>query len=450
MNCLDMFLLVALLVSLAAALSFRARLQQAREQARTRFQAATPPATTRGNTFTVEEPDLASPLFCLVASSVECGLVLVDSERKICFLNTYARELLNIDPHTVAGQGVITLLRDYQADNLVSEVLHDTELREMTLHSTATERTLHLRCTALAHNGTPGGALLVMNDITQISMLERARRDLVANVSHELRTPLSSLKLLVETVQSEPPPDVTRKMLGQMSNEIDMVTQLVDELHELAQIESGRVTLQLAPGQIGPVVQQAFTRIQPQANRKHIQVHSYIQSHHPPVLMDKHRVGQVLLNLLHNAVKFTPENGAIMVQAEVITVDEQTPCTNPSEQRTTYAGNASTPRLLQQRRPGEYMADGGDRVVIMLPADHPPGQWVVTSITDTGIGIPVQDIPRIFERFYKVDRSRNRDSGGTGLGLAIAKHLVEGHGGRLWVDSEEGRGSAFYFTLPLA
>jgi two-component system phosphate regulon sensor histidine kinase PhoR len=447
MNWLDILLLATMLMSLAAALWFRAQLRKAEKQAPAQRSEQPAASTTR----TAAKSAIAAPLFQLVASSVDCGLVLVDEERKICFLNTYAEELLTIEAPAATGQGVISLLRDYQADNLVSEVLRDTEFREMTIHQAATERTLHLRCSALLHNATVSGALLVVNDITQISMLERARRDLVANVSHELRTPLSSLKLLVETVQSEPPPEVTRKMLGQMTDEIDVVTQLVDELHELAQIESGRVTLQLAPGQIGLVVQQAFARIQPQANRKNIQIHSYIQQpHHPPVLMDKQRIGQVLLNLLHNAVKFTPENGAIMVQAEVVSVNEQTPCTNPSKQRTFYGDAHSMPRLLQQRRPGEYMADGGNRVVLMLPANHPPGQWVVTSITDTGIGIPSQDISRIFERFYKVDRSRNRDSGGTGLGLAIAKHLVEGHGGKLWVDSEEGRGSAFYFTLPLA
>jgi two-component system phosphate regulon sensor histidine kinase PhoR len=260
-------------------------------------------------------------------------------------------------------------------------------------------RTLRLRCSAL-----PGaGALLVIRDVTQLSMLERSRRDLVANVSHELRTPLASLKLLIETVQSEPPPDVARRMLGQMAQEIDAVTQLVDELHDLSQIESGRVTLKLAPQSISPVVERALERIRPQASRKGLRAHATISGAQPPVLMDADRIGQVLLNLLHNAVKFTPEGGEVTVQTNLIDEDASQ-----------------------------------------------SGPWLLVSVCDTGAGIPSQDLPRIFERFYKVDRARTRNAGGTGLGLAIAKHLVEGHGGRIWADSVEGRGSTFSFTLPVA
>jgi two-component system phosphate regulon sensor histidine kinase PhoR len=290
-------------------------------------------------------------------------------------------------------------MRDHQADSLVAEVIRDAEPREITMRPISSGRTLRLRCSAL-----PGaGALLVVRDLTQLSMLERSRRDLVANVSHELRTPLASLKLLVETVQSEPPPEVARRMLGQMAQEIDAVTQLVDELYDLAQIESGRVSLTLSPLSIAPVVERALERIRPQADRKSLHAIAVPGSPLPPALMDPDRVGQVLLNLLHNAVKFTPEGGEVLVRTSLLEGDG---------------------------------AQGGP--------------WLLVSVCDTGVGIPAADLPRIFERFYKVDRARTRNAGGTGLGLAIAKHLVEGHGGRLWADSVEGRGSTFSFTLPLA
>jgi two-component system phosphate regulon sensor histidine kinase PhoR len=347
---------------------------------------------------------LGHPLFQTAAASLDAGMVVVDPNRRIAYLNRQAEEMLEIGGG-LAGQSLITALRDHQADALVAEVLHDCEPRETAMKPIASGRTLRLRCTALAPEGRLAGAMLLIRDITQISMLERSRRDLVANVSHELRTPLASLKLLVETVQSDPPPEVARHMLGQMSQEIDAVTQLVDELHELSQIESGRVTLKLAPQPIGPVVERALERIRPQADRKQIAVAAELAAEEHLALMDADRIGQVLLNLLHNAVKFTSAGGSVLVRADL------------------------APH------------DGGPQS---------SGPWLRVSVSDTGIGIPAQDLPRIFERFYKVDRSRTRNAGGTGLGLAIAKHLVEGHGGRLWVDSAEGRGSTFSFTLPTA
>lgn len=357
----------------------------------------------------------AQPLFQAAASALDVGMIVVDAERTVQFLSTYAAQLLDIHHSAFIGQSLITLLRDHHADALVGEVLRDGEPREIAMQRISRGRTLRLSCAPLADPNQPRGVLLVIRDLTQISMLERSRRDLVANVSHELRTPLASLRLLVETIQSEPPPEVTRRMLGQMAQEIDAVTQLVDELHELAQIESGRVTLKLAPLSIQPVVERALERIQPQAMRKGLRVAADFGAADPAVLMDADRIGQVLLNLLHNAVKFTAQGGAVTIATTRLDLG---------------GGEASAlPEGLQ---------------------GHPAGTWLLVSVRDTGIGIPAQDLPRIFERFYKVDRSRTRNAGGTGLGLAIAKHLVEGHGGRLWVDSTEGRGSTFSFTLPVA
>jgi two-component system phosphate regulon sensor histidine kinase PhoR len=357
----------------------------------------------------------AQPLFQAAASALDVGMVVIDTERTVRFLSTYAAQLLNTGSLLADGQSLITLLRDHHADALAGEVLRDGEPREVAVQRISSGRTLRLSCAPLTNGGTTSGALLVIRDMTQISMLERSRRDLVANVSHELRTPLASLRLLVETVQSDPPPEVTQRMLGQMAQEIDAVTQLVDELHELAQIESGRVTLKLAPQNIHPVIDRALERIQPQAERKGLQVGARYAPDDPPVLIDADRIGQVLLNLLHNAVKFTTHGGTVSVRTAVLDIGAGDP--------------ANLPEAL---------------------ADHPAGHWLCVSVSDTGIGIPSQDLPRIFERFYKVDRSRTRNAGGTGLGLAIAKHLVEGHGGRLWADSTEGRGSTFSFTLPSA
>jgi two-component system phosphate regulon sensor histidine kinase PhoR len=235
-------------------------------------------------------------------------------------------------------------------------------------------------------------------------------------------------------------------MLGQMTHEIDAVTQLAEELHELSQIESGRVTMQFAPDDVNVAMEHALSRIRPQAERKQIQVHAHLTAQHLPVLIDERRVSQVLLNLLHNAVKFTAEGGTIHVRAQSVLVDEHSPraaAIDPYmlEHEDSFSAIGST------REDPPLLNDNGQE--IRFPLAHPSGIWMLVSVCDTGIGIPAQDLPRIFERFYKVDRSRNREVGGTGLGLAIAKHLIEGHGGRLWADSKEGRGSTFYFTLPL-
>jgi two-component system phosphate regulon sensor histidine kinase PhoR len=293
------------------------------------------------------------------------------------------------------------------------------------------------------------GIVLSLRDVTQLSMLERARRDMVANVSHELRTPLASVKLLVETLQSEPPATIAQRMLSQMAQEVDAVTQLVDELHELSQIESGRVALQLAPTALEPVVARALERIRPQAERKSLHISAQVSDRLPLALMDANRVGQVLLNLLHNAVKFTPPGGDISIRALLITIGAETQRVGYVERR--LPGEVVSAEIAERRRtaaPPPLVRQG--RPSVDMPQPLVPGDWMLVTIADSGIGIPPEDLPRIFERFYKVDRARTRNASGTGLGLAIAKHLIEGHGGSIWATSTEGAGSTFFFALPLA
>jgi two-component system phosphate regulon sensor histidine kinase PhoR len=390
--------------------------------------------------------DLFTPIFHAAISALDLGLIVVDQERQIRYLNQQAAALLGVENDAALGEGLITLVRDYQADTLVQEVIRDGEAREIVLQQTIGGRTLRLR-TRLLDAPELRGAVLLIRDVTQLSILERARRDMVANVSHELRTPLASVKLLVETLQSEPPPAIAERMLNQMAQEVDAVTQLVDELHELSQIESGRVALQLAPTALAPVAQRAIERIRPQAERKTLQVRAEVSDRLPPVLMDAGRIGQVLLNLLHNAIKFTPSGGCINIRAAVFTIAPEQPRSGYIERRfntdaleyPTGERRQRVPALGQQGRP-----------TVKIPQPLGPGDWVLITVVDSGVGIPRAELPRIFERFYKVDRARTRNAGGTGLGLAIAKHLVEGHGGRIWALSEEGAGSTFYFVLPLA
>ncbi len=393
-------------------------------------------------------PDSMLPiLFESLVSILDTGVVVVNAASAVCFVNHRAEEILHIRAASAVGQGLITVMRDYQVDTLVRDVLQDGEMRDTAVQPIASGRMLRLRCMALSEGATLHGALLLISDITQISMLERARRDLVANVSHELRTPLASLKLLVETLQSHPPADIARRMMEQMEHEIDVVIQLSEELHELSQLESGRVVMQFVMSAIDKVIEAALNRIRPQSERKNIQMTADYSEGRHPVLIDEQRIGQVLINLLHNAVKFTAEGGQISVKTQDVLVDENTLRASHLEP---YHPDVQSQVSGLYQRSAQYRINHTSEAAVPFPTSHPPGLWMLVSICDTGIGIPTQELPRIFERFYKVDRSRTRETGGSGLGLAIAKHLIEGHGGRLWADSQERRGSTFYFTLPLA
>ncbi len=390
--------------------------------------------------------ELFTPIFHAAISALDSGLVVVDQERQIRYLSQHAATLLGVENEDVLGEGLITLVRDYQADTLVEEVIRDGEAREIVLQQTIGGRSLRLR-TRLLDTPELRGAVVLIRDVTQLSILERARRDMVANVSHELRTPLASVKLLVETLQSDPPPAIAERMLNQMAQEVDAVTQLVDELHELSQIESGRVALQLSPTALAPVAQRAIERIRPQAERKMLRVSAEVSDRLPPVLMDAGRIGQVLLNLLHNAIKFTPSGGCITIRASVFTITPNGPKTGYIERR--FGTKAQNDASSERRQRSPALSQQG-RPTITVPQPLGPGEWMLITVADTGVGIPRAELPRIFERFYKVDRARTRNAGGTGLGLAIAKHLVEGHGGGIWAISAEGNGSTFYFVLPLA
>jgi two-component system phosphate regulon sensor histidine kinase PhoR len=242
----------------------------------------------------------------------------------------------------------------------------------------------------------PGSVLIVLQDLTRMRRLEMIRRDFVSNVSHELRTPLASLKALTETLQEgalEDPP-AARRFLLRMEHEIDNLTQLVQELLELSRIESGKVPLKKTRVTPWELVSPAVERMMVQAERAGVHLSLDCPDSLPPVLADQSRMGQVLVNLVHNAIKFTSPGGEIVIQA-------------------------------QQDQ-----------------------NMVVFTVRDTGAGIAPEALPRIFERFYKADRSRS--SGGTGLGLSIAKNMVQAHGGRIWAESEVGKGSTFYFSLPIA
>ncbi|HET6455454.1 MAG TPA: ATP-binding protein, partial [Armatimonadota bacterium] len=238
------------------------------------------------------------------------------------------------------------------------------------------------------------GALVVLHDLTEIMKTDSVRRDFVANVSHELRTPLASIKAMAETVvlRGRKNPEAAEEFGRKIMDEADRLTAISDDLLDLARIEANR-PLQMEEFALLEVVQSVVSDLQAKANNKAIEVSVDVPDD-LPITADRDAIYQILVNLVDNAIRYTRPGGSVTISAES---DE--------------AG-------------------------------------VSIGVADTGIGIPEDELARIFERFYRVDKGRSRESGGTGLGLSIVKHLVEAHGGKIIVESTVGEGSTFTFTVP--
>ena len=322
------------------------------------------------------------------------GVVIADRDGRVQLVNATAESMFDIVANDVQGSSLIQALRQHQITELWRQSLESGESHSDTFEIPARKLYLHCVATPLGQ-ALPGYTLLLFQNLTRLRRLETVRQDFISNISHELRTPLASLKALTETLLDSAidDPPAARRFLLRMETEVDALTQMVEELLELSRIESGRVPLRLAPAAASDLISGAVERLAMQAERAGLSVTVNCPAGLPPVLADRQRLEQVLVNLLHNAIKFTPPGGSIEMSA-----------------------------AAQEGR-------------------------VVFSVTDSGVGIPQKDLPRIFERFYKADRARA--SKGTGLGLAIARHQVEAHGGAIWAESKDGQGSTFYFSIPV-
>ncbi|OGO41203.1 MAG: hypothetical protein A2Z04_05725 [Chloroflexi bacterium RBG_16_57_9] len=359
--------------------------------------------------------------FETLANATSDAVLVANARRQVVYLNDAARALFyTVDGH---GRTVIELVRDYDLNQVVLDALADR--RELVRQVVLGPRTFRARAVPV-ESSVEGEVILSLQDVTELQRLGRARRELVANISHELRTPLASIRLLVDTLLGGALEDAALgPRLGEkIGSETDALSQLAEELLDLAQIESGRALLQVAPTGVRTLVESCVERLIPQAHRKNLNVAVEIPAD-LCVLADPDKASRILSNLLHNAIKFTPDGGRIVITSKKIGTQG-----NLVLERSEGSGELRETQGVQQ----VGASDGG---------------WVQIAVADSGIGIPANELPRIFERFYKVDQARGREvRGGTGLGLAIARHLVEAHGGRIWAESVEGKGATFYFTLP--
>ncbi len=331
-------------------------------------------------------------LIAALNSSVDAILAL-NTQGQVAFANVAAERLFDRSQPDLLGCPFAYLMPSEEVRDALRASGEDGE-RHIALIDQPGRTYLHVFTTPLS--GGEWSALVVINDLTDVKRTEQVRRDFVANVSHELRTPLASLKSVIETLESGALEDgaAAREFLSRADGEIERMVLIMEELLELSRIESGELPIARDLIDIKDVASRAVERLQLQARRQSVQLGLEAASDLPSVVGDAERLERVVLNLVHNALKFTPSGGTISVEAR--------------------------------------LENGA----------------ILVRVRDTGVGIAPADLPRVFERFYKVDRARS--GGGTGLGLAIVKHTVEAHGGRIEVRSEQGGGSVFSLTLPAA
>ena len=332
-----------------------------------------------------------------LADLMGVGILRLDDTLRIELANTAAHLLLGRPPGSILGQSTMEAFVDARVEEVVTAA-RDTGAGSGEFRVRGSDGpTLVVR----ARRSPVSGVLVVLEDVSELRRLQQIRAEFVDNLSHELRTPLSTISLLAETLARDADsagasvPPKMRDRITKIEVETGHLVQMVNELLDLARIESGGPLVLIDDIDIGRVAAESAERLRLFAERQGLRLVVDVPDVLPRVRGDEARIGQVVVNLLHNAVKFS--------------------------------------------------ADGGGDVTVRARADD--GE-VVVSVADQGIGIPKADQGRIFERFYKVDRARVR-GGGTGLGLSIARNVLQQHGGRIWVESEEGVGSTFSFALPI-
>lgn len=334
-----------------------------------------------------------------VLSNMINGIVMLDATGSILIMNERAEEILGVSARKLIGKPYSDIKQQYELSQLIIEGFDTKEFihEEVTFYYPE-ERLLELNLVPI-HQGNDsefGGILLVLQDVSAIRRLERMRSEFVANVSHELKTPIAAVKGFAETLLGGVVKDeeTARSFLQIIYDESERLNRLIGDILELSKIESRRAPLMLSPVDINGFMANTIAILEVSALRKNI----HIQMTSPQELYmeaDEDRLRQILVNLLSNAISYTPEGGKITINIE------------ENEQEN-----------------------------------------IVISIVDTGIGIPEKDLPRIFERFYRVDKARSRGSGGTGLGLSIVKHLIDLHKGTIEVSSTVGIGTTFTIELP--
>jgi two-component system phosphate regulon sensor histidine kinase PhoR len=344
----------------------------------------------------------------LLSKMVE-GVLAIDRHGKAIFANPAFCNMMGVK--TIQGRSVLEMIRNHELSDYIAQLLkieaqkstsmeressENWQAREIKIYAPDGEKTFSVQASRIQDSGTPVALLLVFHDITRIKMIEQIRKDFVANVSHELRTPLTALKgsteLLLDGAYLNP--EECKKFLKIMDKQLQNIQNLISDMLMLAAVEDTRTATRREVVDLKSFIAEILSMIEPLAMKKHQIVKAKLPETNVHLNIDPSQISDALINLLDNAIKYTQEHGSI------------------------------------------------DFIV------HNTDDGIIFEVHDNGSGIPRDQLPRVFERFYRVDKSRSKEMGGTGLGLAIAKHAVENHGGSITVQSEPGRGTSFYVKLP--
>lgn len=336
------------------------------------------------------QADEAAQLRESLLNAVDDALLVVDADQRILFVNSAAETLLGLE---LAGKKLLNVLPHSELEALTQDA--QIVRGESVERRIEFDRQILNARAIMMQNNLHKIEVLALRDVTEMQRLERARREMVSNISHELSTPITSIGLMVDTLLNDTikqKPKRVRKMTTDIRREVDTLAQLVQEMRDLSLIESGQMPVRLTDTDLLSVVRASVNPMLPLAENKYQTVNLAVPEQ-ISILADETQLQRAIKNIVHNAIKFSPEGGQIFVDAT----------TNSEE--------------------------------------------AIISVKDQGPGIPANDLPRIFERFFQVDRARR---GGTGLGLAIVRHIVLAHGGRVWAESSEGQGATFYIALVLS
>ncbi|MCX7911816.1 MAG: cell wall metabolism sensor histidine kinase WalK [Dehalococcoidales bacterium] len=329
-----------------------------------------------------------------ILANLADGVIVADPEGWVQLANAAAGRFFGFSERDVPNGRLIEVVHDHEVDEIFKRCCATDREQTVQFESSMTRRFLRAIAIPMRSHNRLSAVLIIVQDLTDLRNLQTMRRELVGNIAHELRTPLAGIKAMVETLQDGALADrkVARDFLARISGSVDRLSQMVAELTELSRIETGRAELKKEPLSLNALVEDVISEMTPLAERHQVAITRELAGGLPLLEADRDRLRQTIINLVHNAIKFNKPGGSI-----TITTD--------------YDAQAVTVR-----------------------------------IRDTGIGISREDLPHVFERFYKADKARS--GGGSGLGLAIAKHTIQAHGGEIWAESEEGKGSVFAFRLP--
>jgi two-component system phosphate regulon sensor histidine kinase PhoR len=322
------------------------------------------------------------------------GVILTDKEGNVSAANRTAGKLFGFENSNTLGKPIIEVVRDHEVDTVLKLCLQTNKEQSAQFESSLTKRFVRVIAAPIA-DGKTGEILFLFQDLTEVRNLQTMRKELVGNISHELRTPIAGIKSMVETLRDGAMDDkeAAKDFLSRIESDVDRLAQTVSELTELSRIETGNVELIIETLNLNSLIKDVIEQLTPLAERQQVTVSANLVLTLPEVRADRDRVRQTIINLVHNAIKFNKVGGNVILSSRT------------------------------------------------------DNNSVIVEISDTGGGISKEDLPHVFERFYKADKARSK--GGSGLGLAIAKHTIQAHGGKVWATSEQGKGSTFTFSLPL-